>query len=1061
MRKKPENSTWTDEQWEAIVTEGKNTIVSAGAGSGKTAVLTTRIIDKLEQGVSIDELIVLTFTEAAAFEMKERVRKALQKKQNENPWLAENLKKIDTANITTFDSYSLSLLKKYHYLLNIDANIKICDDILIQKLKIETMEEVFQKFYEKKDPSFLQYLDTFTLKDDKDIKSSLLYLSDKLDVLYDKIEYLQTYEKTYLSPKFLEDMVNEYEHLFEEKKEQILKLFHQMKESIYDPILSTWMEEIASIEKIKDCHTYQDYFELFDKFTLKRFPTSKKIDEEAKEKAKKQYERLKEELSSLKESLRYHDMEEFKEEIKQMEENNKVLISILLEYETLLEKQKAKKNFYTFADVTRKSIYLLKHYPSIAEEIKRNTKEIMIDECQDTNDIGDYFISLISNHNVYMVGDIKQSIYGFRNANPKIFGDKYEQFKKGIDGIKIDLNKNFRSRKEVLEDINFLFEKLMDKEIGGADYPSGHQMVFGNQDYETKGKTNTNHHMEILNYSFEKNGYRKEEMEAFIIANDIKKRLEENEMVFDKKGFLRPMEYKDICILMDRKTNFDLYKKIFTYFQLPLTIHKDEEFVNSDEVYAFRSILRLLYSYQGTLPKETVKHSFLSLGRSFLFSYTDDQLFSIVTKEEFPKNIEELPELYEKLKRLKEKTKYYSLFQLTKEIFECFSFYTNINRIGNVAFLNKKLDYLLSLSDTMDSLGYTLKDYLDYFDFLLEKGIDVKFSFQEEASNSINLMTVHKSKGLEYPVCYFPGLYKAFSKEDLKSKYLYSKHYGILSPIFKEGIYYPVLKDFFAFEHTKEDISEKLRLFYVATTRAREKMIFVANLGDNKKEYQIENDMVIEKDRLTFSSFYDMLASISKYLGYYQRDISLDSLNLTKAYNQEKKISFDKIEEKPYQIKKIHEEREKVEEVHFSKTPVMVTKQEKEAMRFGEKMHEYLEFLSFEQIEEEFKKYEVPSFFQEKIRHFLAIFYLPKKPLQVYKEYEFFIETKEEEKHGIIDLLFEYEEEFVLIDYKLKEIKKPEYKEQIKGYKEYLQTKTKKPVKAYLYSILEEKYLEC
>ena len=193
MREKPLGSTWTDEQWQAIVESGKNIIVSAGAGSGKTAVLTTRIIDKIEHGTSIDELIVLTFTEAAAFEMKTRVRDALKKKVKENPLLEKQLQKLDHAMISTFDSFSLSLLKKYHYLLDMDNKIGVADSIVMERKKRKVMDEVFEEFYEKQDESFFRFLDTFTLKDDQEVKESLLDLSKKLNILYDKETYYQKY----------------------------------------------------------------------------------------------------------------------------------------------------------------------------------------------------------------------------------------------------------------------------------------------------------------------------------------------------------------------------------------------------------------------------------------------------------------------------------------------------------------------------------------------------------------------------------------------------------------------------------------------------------------------------------------------------------------------------------------------------------------------------------------------------------------------------------------------------------------------------------------------------
>ena len=1056
MREKPQNSTWTDEQWEAIITSGNNTIVSAGAGSGKTAVLTTRIIDKIEHGTSIDELIVLTFTEAAAFEMKSRVRDALKNKIKEYPSLKEELSKLDGAMITTFDSFSLSLLKKYHYLFQMDKNIHIIDSIVLERKSKEMMDLVFDEFYESEDPIFYHFLDTFTLKDDKEIKEAILILSKKLNILYDKEKYYESYIDIFYSEEKINEFIKEYEHLLLALKDEILNALEQIEKVVHDPILLKWYDEYKMIKDIEEVNTYDEFKEYISSHKLKSMTTSKKVNEEEKEEVKVFVNKIKNAYTKLKDLLLYSSQKDMIQRYQNTKESVEVILNILKSFDQKMDQFKQMNSLFEFSDITRLSIRLLEKNPNILEEIKMKTKEIMIDEYQDTNDIGDYLISLIANNNIYMVGDIKQSIYGFRNANPKIFEDKYDRYQNGIDGVKIDLNKNFRSRREVLDGINYIFEKMMDKRIGGADYVHGHQMIFGNKTYEKEGKTNQNYHFEILDYPYEGLTYRKEEVEAFIIAKDIEEKIKNHAQVMDKKGFLKEATYSDFCILMDRKTNFDLYKKIFTYLNIPLTIHKDESFVLSDEIFAIKSILSLLLSRKN----HTVDaHAYISLARSFLFSYSDEEIFKVF-QNEFKNKREIFIDLEEKIDMIAKDLSILTLSSLLKKIYLTFNFYEKIYSLGNVELITLKLDYLLGVAKTLEDSAYSLEDFISYFDDAYAYNIDVQFSMNTSSSNSVNLMTIHKSKGLEYPYLYVSGLYKTFSKEDIKSKYLFSNSYGIIVPDFDEGLCYPFTKELFKEEHKREDIGEKLRLFYVALTRAREKMMLVCNLSENKKEYEIENDEVTYLSKLNYTCFYDMLASIDPYLSYYKKEIKIDDLHLTKDYEKSEKLETLKgsLENLGNEIE-IKLEKIETTTSKYSMDHVKISKEQQEIMKLGTKIHEYLEYLDFNHIEEEFQRYEVSEFMQKKIRNFLSLNLFKQKIICLYKEYEFYMEEDKEEKHGIIDLLIETEDKYIIVDYKLKNIEKKEYQNQILGYKNYLQKITDKKIEGYLYSIIDEKLL--
>ncbi len=1073
---KPIDATWTDEQWRAIYQDGSNIIVSAGAGSGKTAVLTERIIEKLKRGISISSLVVLTFTKAAAFEMKTRVRKKIIKEiEKGNTKLEKELEKIDSAAITTFDSYSLSLVKKYHYLLGIKKDIGIADNIVLGMKKKELIDEVFQYFYQQKDVGFFKLLDTFTIKDDDKMKHICLKLNDSLESIVHKKEYLDTYLEHYYEESFIEDKVKQYEQILTSEKNEILSLLGNLKSSANTAVAMEFVLRIVDVlEPFHSCFSYDDY-KMVSKVSLPAFTRSKKIEESELLKMKEIYDSLKEHFVYLKGLCIYENRASLKNSIYETKETVETLIFILKEFDKRLLSYKMKEGLYEFSDIGRLAITLLENHPSIAQQIRENTNEIMIDEYQDTNDIGDYFISLIANHNVYMVGDIKQSIYRFRNANPSIFMDKYNRYSIHEDGEKIDLNKNFRSRKEVLEDINFLFEKFMDEEIGGADYQSGHAMVFGNEEYEKKGKTVQDYHFEILDYEYKDTEYAKsfrtEEIEAFIIANDIQKKVESHYQVYDKDNHeLRNIAYNDFSILLDRKTSFDLYKKIFTYLGVPLLVHKDEEFVYSDEVFVIENIMKWILSILDfNYAKNNLQYAVMSVSRSFIEKINDEKLFTFFMehKEDFMEALNDssspLYEYHQKMQLLAEYSKNHTLSELLEQIYQVFDIYHAILTLQNIELLSIKLDYLLDVSRNLEKMGYQIVDFISYLEEAIQGENDVTFSRNQDAdSNSVNLMSIHKSKGLEYHICYYAGLGKKFSKADLKERFLFDQKLGFIVPHFEEGIRENFYKELLKESWNKEDISERIRVFYVALSRAKEKMIFVTNLSDREEiDFQ---DFVDSKVRLKYKSFYDILVSIKSKLKPYIVPYSLEELFLTKKYEQLKETNYESLLEKSNQKTDyiiLDIEKKKVEEKIFSKSYYIVDTKEQERLNLGIKLHECLQYIDYKHIEESLEKMELSNFECQKLKAFFkADFWSKLKSPSFYQELEIVDTDNDMEFHGIIDLLIEDEDVCYVIDYKLKNIEKASYQEQVKGYMKVVEKKLGKPTKGILYSLLDEIYKE-
>lgn len=794
---------WTKEQEEAIYKSSTNIIVSAGAGSGKTAVLTERVIKKIENGTHINELLILTFTKAAAAEMKERIRSSL--KENH---LDEELKLIDAAYITTFDSYSLSIVKKYHYLLNISNNISIVDASLINIEKTKIIDDVFEHYYDIEDPLFLKLISDFCIRDDQTLKKYILSMSKKLEMFPNIFDYLNTYLDTNYSIKYLNERFNEYEKLILDK----IKILNKKLETLQiyvDGNYYTKVEDLLSgllnAVTLDEILLYKDL----------KLPTLPRGSEDEVKKIKDEITMLIKEIANL---TAYGNKEEIITNLYKTKDYVEIIIDIIKEYLKRITTYKRDNEMYEFTDIALLAIEVLQKNEDICNDVKYSLKEILVDEYQDTNDLQETFIKLIANNNVYMVGDVKQSIYRFRNANPYIFKNKYDSYSKLDGGIKIDLVKNFRSRDIVLQNINEIFDLVMDDLIGGAEYQESHRMVFGNTTYIEEGKTEQDYNLDILEYELEKGSkFTNEEVEIFAIAKDIKNKVDSKYQVFDKgKKILKDTCYNDFVILMDRTSNFDLYKKIFEYVGIPLTLYKDETLNNSDDIYIIKNIITLLIKINTNTFDTIFKYSYMSIARSFLFNYGDEEIFEIFLNQSFKET-----NIYQIFSNIEINSK--TPTQILEEIVNQTKFYEKMISVGDVQNSLVRIQKLMEMTTNLSNYGYDIYKFSNYLNTLIEEGYEIKYSLNTDNSDSVKIMTIHKSKGLEYHVCYFSGLYKVFNISDLKDSFIYSNKYGFITPYFEEGINATIYKELLKEDYMAEEISEKIRLFYVALTRAKEK----------------------------------------------------------------------------------------------------------------------------------------------------------------------------------------------------------------------------------------------
>ena len=1031
---------WTKEQEEAIVKSGSNIIVSAGAGSGKTAVLSERVINKIQNGIHVNELLILTFTRAAADEMKDRIRKKISKV----PEYKDELTLLSSAYITTFDSFALSVVKKYHYLLNISSSISITDESIVKLKQKKILNEIFEDLYKENNKEFTSLIRKYCIKNDKSLKNNIMSLCNKMSNYIDKDEFIDNIINNFYEEDNINKLLTKYEDLISDKKKEIMLELDNMNlyfDSDYCLSLQNSCLPLLNVN-VNELHLYESV----------KLPSVPRGSEDEAKNAKANLKKL---LDNLISYGNYGTLSDIKEDILSTKETVFTILNIIKEYLKRVKQYKEENNVYTFTDISELSIKILKENESVRNELKDSFKEIMIDEYQDTNDVQDIFINMISNNNVYMVGDIKQSIYRFRGSNPNIFKEKYSNYSSNIDGYKIDLIKNFRSRSEVLDNINKVFDLIMDSSLGSAEYKETHEMVYGLTTYDTEKMNDFDYDFEVLEYMNNKKEttFENAEVEIFTIAKDIKKKMKDKIQVFDKEtNKLREATYNDFVIILDRSKYFDTYKKIFEYLDIPLTILKDGKLNASTDIYLIKNIVDLIIHINENNFNEEFKYDFTSIARSFLYEYTDEYIFDTINNKKYKETT-----IYKDLSSIKN-INIKTSSELFNDILDITDFYNKLYKIGDYENTNVRLETISKLSSSLSTLGMSITDFRDYLNDIIETNEEIKYTTFSSNSDSVKILTIHKSKGLEYPICYFADLDHEFNTRELKEKFICDKMYGLIIPSNMEDITSSVVKELYKKDFIKEEISEKIRLFYVALTRAREKMIIVIPEKETPSLEKNENGVIEEIRRLKFNKLSDFMYGVKNYLQKYFHTIDITKLGLTKAYQFSKNVSIQNNNsiEDTITVEEIHIENNTTTDKHFSKeSNCLFTKEETKMMKYGTKIHEYLELIDYnnpnlDSIEDSFIKNKIQKFLENKLLENI-------NNSTIYHEYEFYYKKDNTNYHGIIDLMLEYDAHIDIIDFKLKNVIDENYKNQLHGYKEYIESITNKKVNTYLYSILNEK----
>lgn len=919
---------WTNEQLKAIKTRGGKILVSAAAGSGKTAVLSQRVLDFVLSGGNIDRLLVVTFTEAAALEMKQRIKSKIEEEvlaQKENEHLIKQLTLIENAKITTMDSFYSELVKQNFDKLDIMPNFSILssaeEKLLKNKIIKETLEESFDE------DCYIELLDIFNASDIDLIKEKVIKIAEFLSTIpfyQDCVkDFINKYDLDYYKNLYIKSVKNKmlsYQMLYDEIKEELFN-----SSSDFDKLNVNIFEEKNIIEKILNAKDFDDLSKIIRLTSFQRQASIRNHnDDYVFNKYKKIRENFKNEINKKLKFLVNISDEEYYHQIRLMKKTIITLFDIVIKFKNNLLEEKKKINKYSFSDIPLFVIDLLikdKKKTPLAYDISQSFDEILIDEYQDTNKLQSIIFNAISKNeeNLFLVGDIKQSIYKFRSACPEIFNDDKTKSYKDKFPMLITLSRNFRSRNLVLDFCNYIFEATMSNYLGEVEYNSDEKLYAGALFPENEEMVSE---VDIINFEEESDlddDLSKVEKEAIYVCERIKNLLDSKYQVYDKKGFYRDIKPSDIAILSRSLSDSDIYINSLKENGIGVYCNKDLVFFDNYDVKLIISILKIIDNVYDDV-------SLMTVLKSNLFSVSDNDIAKIRIENKYcylydairksdDKNLNDILDIIKDIKDYSNNNTLEDILNYVYNKLDVINIIgTNKNKIKNLSLMIKNArDFEKTSSKSLHEFVYYIEE------ILLDKS---SFAGANPLSDGDNVLltTIHRSKGLEYPVVFVCNTGKKFNEEDFKNDYLIDSNYGIAFDLFDvknkykyETIPMIVLKD----KMKLLMLSEELRILYVALTRAREKLIITGTINNLSKflkdaSYLIGNEKQVDKMYLqncnTYLSF--ILSSLLKHkCAKNLRDYAnIDC----KTYIHEAKFKVNIIE-KSNIVKKTTEEKDKVD----------------------------------------------------------------------------------------------------------------------------------------------------
>ena len=870
---------WTEEQENAILAREKNILVSAAAGSGKTAVLTERIVKKLtdpENPLDASKLLVVTFTSAAASEMRERIVSKLTKQMEENPeseLIRKQLALIDTATIATIHSFCLNMIRENFLISGVDPAFKIADPTQSSLIKKEAIDETIDEMFEDEifSEGFLKLCENYG-----SIRGSGA-LFELINKIYDFVMSLPDPEGWLIESA---DEFSENKKICESKyvkialkdakevlKSAVSKYNALIKKAEIDDdvpeVLSLLKAEATQIKKALSCEDYHDFYNFVSSLSFADFPRARKgFLPVWREYIKDSRDKIKKLLCGLLKEKYFNLTEDELEEVK-----NELYPSVLALSETVRRvikkfgEKKAKKNILDFNDLEHICYRLFVDENGNKTEIATKTGErfceILIDEYQDTSRLQEsIFASIGEKSHTFTVGDIKQSIYRFRNTDPLLFRNKCDTFLKEENSVnrKILLTKNFRSRKNVLLAINYIFSRIMSREAGEVDYTDDEKLNFGANFSDSVNPLDDVCEINIIDRAMEVDDSEEEteeistaEIEAELIADRISELILSGYEVKDNDK-MRPITYRDICVLLRATKNADILTTVLSERGIPVFADSASGFFEAGEVDTVLSFLKIVDNPYQDIP-------LLAVLRSPVYNFTTNDLariraekkdadffdclvkMSAKQEDELGKRISSF---LKELSRYRLRAKTISTHEFLWEFYLKSGFYDYAGAEKNGKLKQANLRSLYVRAAEYDKTGF--KGLYSFVSFLEEyKGAGSDFATAKligEEMNVVRIMSIHKSKGLEFPVVILGGCGKEMNMQDSKGSFLFHPELGY-GPKYVDGalrITYPtVIKTAVAAVIKNECISEEMRILYVALTRAKEKLILTGSVRNLTK----------------------------------------------------------------------------------------------------------------------------------------------------------------------------------------------------------------------------------
>lgn len=876
---------WTSEQKKVIDLRDRDILVSAAAGSGKTAVLVERIVNRIcvdNPPVDIDRMLVVTFTKAAAAEMRERVSRAIDSLKEQKPD-DENLQRQSTlvhnALITTIDSFCLFVVQNNFAQLNLDPDFRIGDQAELKLMLKDALAQVFEDNYAREDnEAFINLIDTYSKgRNDSAVRQMVEDIYYKAGSSSWPRKWMNSLLRLYdiKSAKQLEDSeiikeIVDYSRVLLEEAVQELTMAKDLASATpgLEKYALTLSEDIALFDGMADVTGYVGMQEFLNKISFGRIAVIRKFDgdEKKKERVKSMRDAVKKKVDGIKQKYFGMSIELMYEQLERQRPFVKELIRLSLEFYDAMEAVKTRKRVFDFSDIEHFALRILVDEQTLeptetAREFSKHFEEIMIDEYQDSNQVQEDILTAISREhqgvgNMFMVGDVKQSIYRFRMARPELFMEKYNTYTSDDSAHqRIDLHKNFRSRNEVLDFTNDIFYKIMAADLGNVQYDDDAALYPGASYPEETMRPElllVDYKDEELSEIIEDEDGDKVQIEALLIANRIRS-LMENGMVTDKKtGQLRAVQYRDIVILSRSVATWgNTVAAVLKDCDIPAHVESNTGYFSSYEIQVILSMLRILDNPLQDIPMAAVLASpivgmddeeLAQIRSAFKgVSFAQAALSAMAGEDGYEdEKLKAFALVFERLRGAVADTPIHELLYM---MLDETGFYRYASAMPAGKRRRQNIDMLIEMAAAYEKTSYKgLFHFVRYIDIQQKYEIDYgEADTAGENDDVVRIMTIHKSKGLEFPVVFVSGLGKGFNTQDTKSDLVIHEKLGLglvektKSPRTKRP---SLIRNEIESRIKRENLGEELRVLYVALTRAKEKIILTGGLSNAQKSFE-------------------------------------------------------------------------------------------------------------------------------------------------------------------------------------------------------------------------------